>query len=232
MNTDFSGKSGKGFSSPGFVIPEEFWRIIMYICTFKYTPEDVDCKLCTEYSRRGCTAVGGCPYIAERIEAGVVDYGEVVRATFQNPSAMLRWRMRHLVEHYEAPMWANENHERRFYRMWAEMGTRKRRDMPRFFAALYLLTANEDIWRRAYNAFSVDGITMDYIRLCGISVPNYALVQAAKSIYLNTDHFTVADLEDSEAVVTDSFRLIVNAVLIARYGLDVTNIRGTREGAE
>ena len=44
----------------------------MYINTFKYTPADVDCKLCTEYVKKfGCTACG-CPWMAERIEAGVV----------------------------------------------------------------------------------------------------------------------------------------------------------------
>ena len=48
----------------------------MYINTFKYTPADVDCKLCTEYVKKfGCTACG-CPWMAERIEAGVVGYRE------------------------------------------------------------------------------------------------------------------------------------------------------------
>ena len=47
----------------------------MYINTFKYTPADVDCKLCTEYVKKfGCTACG-CPWMAERIETGVVGYG-------------------------------------------------------------------------------------------------------------------------------------------------------------
>ena len=54
----------------------------MYINTFKYTPADVDCKLCTEYVKKfGCTACG-CPWMAERIEAGVVGYAEVVRQMF------------------------------------------------------------------------------------------------------------------------------------------------------
>lgn len=44
----------------------------MYINTFRYKPEDVDCKLCTEYRKKlGCT-VKGCPFLAERMEAGVV----------------------------------------------------------------------------------------------------------------------------------------------------------------
>ena len=35
----------------------------MYINTFKYTPADVDCKLCTEYVKKfGCTSCG-CPWM-------------------------------------------------------------------------------------------------------------------------------------------------------------------------
>ena len=51
----------------------------MFICTFKYKPEDVDCALCAEYAHHRCTAESGCPYIAERIEAGVVDYRHPLR---------------------------------------------------------------------------------------------------------------------------------------------------------
>ena len=46
----------------------------MYIRRFKYKPDDVDCRLCTEFRKRKCT-LEGCPWIAERIEAGVVSYG-------------------------------------------------------------------------------------------------------------------------------------------------------------
>ena len=46
----------------------------MYINTFKYSPQDVSCQLCTEYVKKvGCTALR-CPWLAERIEAGVVGY--------------------------------------------------------------------------------------------------------------------------------------------------------------
>ena len=49
----------------------------MYINTFKYTPKDVSCQLCTEYvKKQGCTALR-CPWLAERIEAGVVGYGQI-----------------------------------------------------------------------------------------------------------------------------------------------------------
>lgn len=54
----------------------------MYINTFQYTPEDVDCKLCTEYRKEAGCAACGCPWLAERIEAGVIGYREAVLGTF------------------------------------------------------------------------------------------------------------------------------------------------------
>ena len=203
----------------------------MFICTFQYKPEDVDCALCAEYAHHRCTAESGCPYIAERIEAGVVDYGEIVWDTFKRPvPTMLRWRLRHLIDHYTGSMWRDAAHERRFRQMQAIMGTRKKRDTPQFFAALYLLTANDDITRRAYNCFSYQGIELDYLRLHGISPKNYALAQAARTLYCGTDHFAVADLQDCEMIDTETFRLVVNAVLIARYGMGVAEIPSQREG--
>ena len=54
----------------------------MFINTFRYTPEDVDCRLCTAFTRKdGCTAPR-CLYLAERIEAGVVGYDELLRESF------------------------------------------------------------------------------------------------------------------------------------------------------
>ena len=48
----------------------------MFINTFKYGPEDVSCKLCTEYVKKlGCTALH-CPWLAERIEAGVPEFSK------------------------------------------------------------------------------------------------------------------------------------------------------------
>ena len=66
----------------------------MYINTFKYTPKDVSCQLCTEYVKKlGCTALR-CPWLAERIEAGVVGYHEADRkSTLLNSSHVRTSRM-------------------------------------------------------------------------------------------------------------------------------------------
>ena len=53
----------------------------MYIRRFTYKPEDVDCKLCTEYKKCDRNLMK-CPWIAERIEAGAVSYKEAVLTAF------------------------------------------------------------------------------------------------------------------------------------------------------
>ncbi len=42
--------------------------------------------------------------------------------------------------------------------------------------------------------------------MSGIETLDYALMHAAKSSYLGTDHFTVADLSDCEAIEYDALR--------------------------
>lgn len=84
----------------------------MYINTFKYTPKDVSCQLCTEYVKKlGCTALR-CPWLAERIEAGVVGYREAVLETFPHERRLFQ-RLNLLIKHYPGSLWNNEQHERR-----------------------------------------------------------------------------------------------------------------------
>ena len=71
----------------------------MYINTFKYTPKDVSCQLCTEYVKKlGCTALR-CPWLAERIEAGVVGYREAVLETFPHERRLFQ-RLNLLINPY------------------------------------------------------------------------------------------------------------------------------------
>ena len=99
----------------------------MYINTFKYTPKDVSCQLCTEYVKKlGCTALR-CPWLAERIEAGVVGYREAVLETFPHERRLFQ-RLNLLIKHYPGSLWSNEQHERRMQYQCAVQGYRHRRD--------------------------------------------------------------------------------------------------------
>lgn len=133
----------------------------MYINTFKYTPKDVSCQLCTEYVKKlGCTALR-CPWLAERIEAGVVGYREAVLETFSHERRLFQ-RLNLLIKHYPGSLWSNEQHERRMQYQCAVQGYRRRRDTNAYYAAMYLLTSNDDIYRRTANCFCKDGIEFGY----------------------------------------------------------------------
>lgn len=236
----------------------------MYINTFKYTPKDVSCQLCTEYVKKlGCTSSSqsplisvsadgencdrslapplptksatlrgprtSCPWLAERIEAGVVGYREAVMETFPR-DCRLSSRLNLLIKHYPGSLWSNEQHERRMQYQCAVQGYRRRRDTNAYYAAIYLLTSNDDIYRRTANCFCKDGIEFGYAVLKNTSPHNYALFMAARDLCGKTEAVTMADLAEPEVIDPEALRLIVNATLIARYGLAAFQIRA--RGAE
>lgn len=236
----------------------------MYINTFKYTPKDVSCQLCTEYVKKlGCTSSSqsplvsvsadgencdrclapplptksatlwgprtNCPWLAERIEAGVVGYREAVMETFPR-DRRLSSRLNLLIKHYPGSLWSNEQHERRMQYQCAVQGYRRRRDTNAYYAAMYLLTSNDDIYRRTANCFCKDGIEFGYAVLKNTSPHNYALFMAARDLCDKTEAVTMADLAEPEVIDPEALRLIVNATLIARYGLAAFQIRA--RGAE
>ena len=236
----------------------------MYINTFKYTPKDVSCQLCTEYVKKlGCTSSSQsplvsvsadgencdrslapplptksatlrgprtcCPWLAERIEAGVVGYREAVMESFPR-DRRLSSRLNLLIKHYPGSLWSNEQHERRMQYQCAVQGYRRRRDTNAYYAAMYLLTSNDDIYRRTANCFCRHGIEFGYAVLKNTSPHNYALFMAARDLCDKTEAVTMADLAEPEVIDPEALRLIVNATLIARYGLAAFQIRA--RGAE
>ena len=115
----------------------------MYINTFKYTPKDVSCQLCTEYVKKlGCTALR-CPWLAERIEAGVVGYREAVLETFPHERRLFQ-RLNLLIKHYPGSLWSNEQHERRMQYQCAVQG------YDRAFHILAITVCQAD-WDRRYS---------------------------------------------------------------------------------
>lgn len=195
----------------------------MYLNTFKYTPEDVKCKLCTDYRKQAGCAAFGCSWLAEGIEAGVISYKEAVMGTFGGCSALLP-RLHLLVRLFPGEL-RDEAHKRRMEGMQARLGYRRHRDTPSFHAALYLLTADEDTLARTANCFCKYGLEFGYARLRGVSPHGYTLFVAARSICTGAAGLDLGDLADRDVVDPEAFRLIVNAVLIARYGPAALNLR-------
>ena len=112
----------------------------MVIRNFKYTAEDVDCQYCTEF-RHGRCQVQKCPWLKERIEAGVLSYREAVNEAFTDPSP-LQTRIKIVLRHYKKSFWRDKIHAQRFDRMQAILGYYQERNTNAFYAALFLLSSD------------------------------------------------------------------------------------------
>lgn len=196
----------------------------MYIRKFTYSAEDVDCKLCTEYARKTGCPHAVCPFLTERIEAGVVSYQSAVNALIPTNSS-IRKRLPKLFQEYPGFLWADIQHKSRMELFNHRMGFNKSRNTPSYYAAMFLLTSNNAIFLGAGNCFYRSGIDFGFATLDGTSVHNQALFQAAKGLR-NAGGITESELADPGQIDDEAFRLIINALLIAKYGTAVFKLKG------
>ena len=194
--------------------------------SYHYKPADVECEYCVEWQHRQCQAVG-CPWLAERIEAGVVSYAAAVRGLFGGVEheAFIQ-RLGQLVLHYRGSLWLSAEHEFNTRLLLRSVGYQAWRN-PRFFAVLYLFGSNRALMKRAWNACMPQGFEPLYMVMRGVSAHDYTLIQAAKALMCGGLGLTFYDLADREVVDDVAFQLIVNALLIANYGTDVLKLGGT-----
>ena len=193
--------------------------------SYHYKPEDVACEYCVEWRHRRCQAVG-CPWLAERIEAGVVSYAAAVHGLFgcvENEAFIQRLGL--LVLHFHGSFWLDSEHEYNTRLLLRSVGYGAWRN-PRFFAVLYLLGSNRGLLKRSWIACLPSGFEPMFMVMRGVSAHDYTLIQAAKAITCNAPGLALEDLADTEAVDDTAFRLIVNALLIANYGSDVLKLGG------
>ena len=199
---------------------------------FRYGPEDVDCKLCTNYQgkRKSCAV---CPWLAERIEAGVVGYREAVTGSLpdwfgKKDLEQLKPRLETAIASFPGSLFPDAAHKKRMEDTKIHVGLRKKRDTPAHFAAMFLLTYSEDLCRRSMNCYGRNGIDFWRVELQGISPEDYTLLSAARDIYSGNFRMEISDLTDEEVIGNGTFTLILNALLIARYGSDALAIHERR----
>ena len=196
------------------------------ILSYHYKPKDVVCEYCVEWRHRRCQAVG-CPWLAERIEAGVVSYAAAVRELFGALHVPeLRWRLEGFIKGYNGSFWLNAEHEFNTRLLLRSVGYQAWRN-PRFFAALYLFGSNRGLLKRVWNACMPQGFEPMFLVMRGVSEHDYTLIQATKALMCGGLGLTLYDLADREVVDDVAFKLIVNALLIANYGSDVLKLGGT-----
>lgn len=182
---------------------------------FRYKPRDVECQYCTNYDRKHPCALNQCICLPERIEAGALDLAEFVQDCFCSElTTRLQNRLKDHLRHHDFYCFLHDTHRKR----WQHWRDRYYRMSARNKAALFLLTAYEDIWRRVIWNFDIDGFHFQSVRLSGIRTELYSVYQAAKAIAADGRNITIADLTDPELVTDEAFQLIISALLLAKYG--------------
>lgn len=59
------------------------------------------------------------------------------------------------------------------------------------------------------------------IGIHGVDLGGYVLFHTARDLYQGTKHISLSELTDPELVSDETFRLLIAAFLIRRYGADV-----------
>lgn len=195
----------------------------MYITTFQYRAEHLNCKLCTQFKSRRCAA-SRCPWLAEHAETCTAKYQEAIREVLPR-SHHLHSRTHNTVWRFSGSLFLTAAHRQRMRTLQKHMGHHRSRDTPAYFAAMYLLSANGELYHRAANCFCEDGIDFGLAAIRGITPHDYTLFSAARDIYEENTGVTLADLSNGAVVDTLAFSLIVNALLIVRYGSAVLDLR-------
>lgn len=187
---------------------------------FRYQAKDVDCQYCTNYSQENLCPLCECICLGERIEAGTLSLEKVIQDCLRGKLRMRLWK-RLAQEIYPYPLRSFRSDEHR--NRWVHWRTRYRRLSQRNQAALFLLTAYDDIWRRVIWKVEDDGFDFDSVQLAGIVPELYSVYQAAKSISTGSQNITIADLASRELVTDEAFQLIICALLLAKYGDAILN---------
>lgn len=202
----------------------------MYTRKYNFTAEEMSCRNCTEYLPGGSCKKRKCPYMEQRIEANTVTYGDALSA-IHFPTRKVRKRLLHLIEEYTDFFWLDENHKIRMKQLHDRLGFTEKRNTPRYYAAMYLLTARDTLLARTQKCFTDTGIDFSLATKPGISLDDYILYRAAVYYYTKQGGITPGELADEELISDQMFRLVINGQLIEKYGLVATILKKDREGA-
>lgn len=115
-------------------------------------------------------------------------------------------------------MYFRNEHHRQAFRDGMKKTNRKDKET---VSAVYLLSAEPCLWRRAKQATLGNRILLNNIRLRNLSEDGYVLLGAAKDIKYGTKYLTLGDLSDRSVITPKIYKLISQAMQIKRCGAEM-----------
>ncbi len=151
------------------------------------------------------------------------NYSEIVDCVISRMQLeYLKKRIQELFKSDDKEMiFRNEKHRRDFYSLL--LGRRRKNlcEHRGYGASVFLLSAEEELWEVVYKQVLDTGIYFDRIRLGGVTLEQYILFHAAKDVYHGTKHIRLSELTDRELIPDEILRLIVNAFVIGKCGVEI-----------
>lgn len=186
------------------------------------------CRYCAYYSKKKGCKCSACPYIAERLETGILDYKGLLVETYGkklHTTPEMEQRLDILTKTHTSKMFLSNEHSSRFYSALHRIKTIYCIPDNPYVAALYLLTTHSKLWDVVQNEVYAKKIYFENIKLCNLDTECYAYYQMAKMLYDDIPRITVSEMTDTVLIKDDVFKTLVHATLIQLYGIEVLTFK-------
>lgn len=117
-------------------------------------------------------------------------------------------------------MFRNQKHKECFLDEIEILKKSNSRFNKKFLSALYIISSDEFLWNKSENYIKHNKIDFSQIDIRGINSSSYQLWQISKCL-INNDELLVNDLIDRSLYSDLNFRIIIDAIKIARKGLNL-----------
>jgi hypothetical protein len=182
---------------------------------------DRDCKLSVINVDDSCK---NCGYndLKFKVNVDKKRYKDLIMDCFGKiKSNSLRERLKELSKNFKGEVFLNYQHKERFYIYLQNQDLDIHNISARFIAVLFLLTADDGLWRVSKHLIKLDGFNLKEICLRDIGTNGYALYQTVKTISSGKECIKINELADRDLIEDMTFKAIINSALINRYGAEL-----------
>lgn len=132
-------------------------------------------------------------------------------------------RIEKLLRNHEANQmfFRNAEHKKRFEDICKSGLLPKLEESNGYAAAIFLLSADTFVWSKVKDCVNNQCIHFENIHIYGVDLDGYAILRMSKGLYYGKTYITVSELSDPELINDKLLRLIINAFLVRRYGINV-----------
>ena len=208
--------------------------MMMCIPNFKQKKEGIEmineneeykkCKYCISYRKGNCLKVT-CPYLMERASFGQIQYKHMVNNSFkQYKNSYFKRRLKKLGQTFSGDLFVSTSHKARFEKWCKAQGIPVETRTGQYIAIIYLLTADNVLWTMGKGGVEIRYIDFKAMDIVDIHTDGYALYQIAKKINEEKEYTRLEEFGDKSLITDNTFKAIINAILIAKHGVEFMNL--------